>query len=105
LKENLPSGCTFETPKGGLTIWVKLPKEINSLPLLSLARDVGVQFVPAAFLMPDRKDAPAFRLSFSRNNPDVIEAGIRKLCGVIGNCIRNPELLEKGAKSYEDLYK
>jgi DNA-binding transcriptional MocR family regulator len=105
LKDNLPKGCSFHIPQGGLTVWVELPKEIKSLPLLSLAREAGVEFLPAAFCMPDRQDTSALRLSFSRNEIDVIESGIHKLCKVIAGCVRNPELLEKGAKSYEDLYK
>jgi len=92
-------------PQGGLTVWVELPKNIKSLPLLSLSREAGVEFLPAAFCMPDRQDASALRLSFSRNQPEEIESGIKKLCRVIAECIRNPELLDKGAKSFEDLYK
>ncbi len=105
LKDCLPRGCSFNVPKGGLTVWVKLPSGINSLPLLSLAREAGVEFLPATFCMPDRQDAPAMRLSFSRSSVEDIESGIRTLCRVITECVRRPELLEKGAKSYEDLFK
>lgn len=105
LKSNLPPGCSFHVPQGGLSVWVELPKGLKSLPLLSIAREAGVEFLPAVFCMPDRQDTNALRLSFSRNEPEVIEEGIRKLCHVIASCVRNPELLDKGAKSYEDLFK
>jgi len=105
LKECLPRGCRFTVPKGGLTIWVELPKHIKTLPLLSLAREAGVEFLPAAFCMPDRKDTSALRLSFSRSNVEDIESGIKLLCRVIAECIRTPDLLDKGAKSEKDLYK
>lgn len=105
LKDCLPRGCSFISPMGGFTVWVELPKGINSLPLLSLAREAGVEFLPATFCMPDRQDAAAMRLSFSRSSVEDIETGVKALCRVIGECIRKPELLEGGAKSYEDLFK
>jgi DNA-binding transcriptional MocR family regulator len=105
LRTYLPKGCRFNNPMGGFTVWVELPSKINSLPLLSLAREAGVEYLPAAFCMPDREDAPALRLSFSRNEADVIEEGVKKLCRVIGECINKPDLLQQGAKSFKDLYK
>lgn len=105
LKEYLPRGCSFRTPQGGFTVWVELPPGIQSLPLLSIARDAGVEFLPAAFCMPDRKDTNALRLSFSRSTPEEIAKGIRILADVITNCIHNPDILERGAKSYKDLYR
>jgi DNA-binding transcriptional MocR family regulator len=104
LKECLPKGSKFSVPEGGLSVWVELPREIQSLPLLSLARDVGVEFAPAAFFMPDRRDAAALRLSFSRNSAEDIETGVKALCSVISDCIDNPDLLRSGAHSFEDLY-
>ena len=105
LSEHLPAGCSFVEPRGGLSIWVELPPEIRSVPLLSMAREAGVEFLPAAFCMPERQDAPALRLSFSRNNVEEIESGILILCSVIADAIEHPERLKGGAQGYEDLYK
>ena len=105
LKKYLPRGCSFIEPRGGLTIWVELPDNLRSVPLLSLARESGVEFLPAAFCMPERRDAPALRLSFSRTNVEEIESGIRSLCSVIADAIERPELLSAGAQEHEDLYR
>jgi 2-aminoadipate transaminase len=104
LRRYLPKECRFRVPSGGFTIWVELPPELLSLPLLNLARQNGVEFAPAAFCMPDRKDAPALRLSFARNTTDVIEVGVKSLCSVIADCIENPALLSSGTHEYEDLF-
>ncbi len=104
LLSELPDGCRFRVPHGGFSVWLELPEQIKSVPLLTLARQAGVDFVPAAFVMPDRRDAPALRLSFSRNTSERIERGIKLLCGVISDCIENPGLLDSGAKTYEDLF-
>jgi DNA-binding transcriptional MocR family regulator len=105
LREHLPSGCGFHVPSGGLSVWVTLPSHVKSLPLLSYARDAGVEFLPAAFCMPDRSDTAALRLSFARNTVEDIDAGVKVLCSVIADCIDNPAMLVSGAKSYEDLYR
>ena len=104
LKQGLPAGCRFSVPEGGLSVWVQLPARIKSIPLLSLAREAGVEFAPAAFFMPAREDAAALRLSFSRNSAEDIETGVKALCSVISDCVDNPDLLRTGAHSFEDLY-
>ena len=105
LKDHLPGDCSFRVPNGGLTVWVELPELLRSMPLLSLARDAGVEYLPSAYCMPDRSDGPALRLSFSRNTVEDIETGVKALCSVIADCIDNPLLLQTGARTYEDLYR
>jgi len=105
LDEHLPAGCRYRKPQGGFTIWLELPENIKSMPLLSLARESGVDFVPSSFLMPDRRDQAALRLSFSRNTIEEIRTGVRILASVIADCIENPGLLDKGATGYEELYR
>jgi DNA-binding transcriptional MocR family regulator len=103
LEQYLPAGCSFHTPSGGLTIWLTLPKQIMSLPLLTLARKEGIEFLPAAFVMPNRLDSSALRLSFSRNEPEKIQYGVKILCELITECINNPSLLDSGATTFKDL--
>ncbi|MCB1185565.1 PLP-dependent aminotransferase family protein [bacterium] len=105
LSKNLPEGCSFHKPSGGFYVWVELPNNIKSLPLLTFARNAGVEFLPSSYCMPDRKDGPALRLSFSRTSVEEIEEGVGTLCRVIQDCIDNPDMLSSGAHSYEDLYK
>lgn len=104
LAEHLPGACQFRVPQGGLSVWIELPAGIPSLPVLVLARAAGVDFLPAAFAMPDRKDAPALRLSFSKNSTDDIATGVRILCSVLADCLERPEQLTRLSVGYEDLY-
>jgi len=104
LGQHLPAGCRFRIPQGGFSVWVDLPPQLKSVPLLSLARKSGVEFLPSAFVHPQRKDGPALRLSFSRSTIEEIEVGIGKLCRVISDCIDNPELLDKEASGYKELF-
>jgi 2-aminoadipate transaminase len=100
----LPHQCRFRIPHGGLSVWIELPEGMSSIGLLRLAREAGVDFLPAAFMMPDRQDASALRLSFSRNSIQDIVTGVKILCSVIADCIERPELLAAQAKDYEGLY-
>lgn len=105
LREQLPAGCSFNEPQGGFSIWLKLPPGIKSLPLLELSRQAGVDFLPAAYCMPDRQDTSALRLTFSRTPLEDIPAGIEILCDTIKRCIEDPRMLdtqdpsEKGNRS------
>ncbi|MBN2083174.1 PLP-dependent aminotransferase family protein [bacterium] len=103
LDEHLPAGCSFHRPKGGFTIWVKLPPKVLSVPLLSMSRELGVDFLPAPFCLPSRKDTAALRLAYSRSSESEIEEGVKILCNLIRDCIDDPKLLDSGAKSWEEL--
>lgn len=105
LARHLPSGCRYRVPQGGFSVWLELPSDMPSMPLLGLARRAGVEFLPGVFMMPDRKDAPALRLSFARQDLDHNEQGARILCDVIADCISHPEKLDDGYRSYKDLYR
>jgi len=104
LSECLPDGCQFQVPQGGFSLWIQLPDGINSMPLLSMAREADVEFFPAAFMMPDRKDTNALRLSFSRHSVDDIRTGVKALCSVIADAIDDPSRLGGGATTFEELY-
>ncbi len=104
LRKHLPEGCRFRIPAGGFSVWVELPEQIMSVPLLSFCRDAGVEFLPAAFCMPDRKDRPALRLSFSRCRAEEIETGVKILCSVIADCLDKPDLLASVTAGYEELF-
>jgi 2-aminoadipate transaminase len=96
LSKHLPPGCSFRKPEGGMYIWLQLPGQLKSMPLLRRARAAGVAFLPAAYCKPDRMDDSALLLSFSRVKTEEIESGIPLLCQVMAECLDNPKLLEVG---------
>jgi DNA-binding transcriptional MocR family regulator len=104
LAKLLPAGCRYRQPQGGFSVWLELPPHIRSMPLLRLARERGVDFSPAAFMMPDRHDTNALRLCFSRVAEEDIQRGTTELCHTISDAISRPELLTSGFQHYEDLY-
>lgn len=80
LAANMPDGIQWTKPEGGMFIWITLPKHVNGTELLSRAiNEVQVAFVPGIAFFPDRSMHNTIRLSFSLNEPSVIDEGIKRL--------------------------
>lgn len=87
LADQLPGGCTFSEPAGGMFVWVELPREVDGERLLERALDEhGVAFVPsAAFADVHDRDAPAnaVRLSFSTLEPESLRVAVAKFAACL----------------------
>ena len=64
LTTHLPAGTTFETPRGGMFFWLRLPEGFDAMPLLEKAVEAGVAFVPGAPFFAADPDPRTMRLSF-----------------------------------------
>jgi 2-aminoadipate transaminase len=83
LAEHCPKGVRWTHPKGGLFLWVTLPRGMDSTALLKEALEEKVAFVPGDSFFPCGGGAQSFRLNFSYCAPDTIVEGIRRLGGVL----------------------
>jgi GntR family transcriptional regulator/MocR family aminotransferase len=80
IRRYLPAGVQFDTPQGGLFLWVRLPDKISSVDLLPLACKEGVDFVPGNRFFPDGiQGRDSMRLNFAVQTPDEIEEGVKRL--------------------------
>lgn len=80
LHRYLPVVAPFDVPQGGLFLWVRLPDELSSDDLLSMACREGVDFVPGSRFFPDDVQGKDWmRLNFVLHSPDEIEEGVRRL--------------------------
>ncbi len=76
----LPSGVSFDAPKGGLFIWLRLPESILADKLLPVACREGVSFAPGNFFFTDGTSGKEWiRLNFASQPVEDIEEGIRRL--------------------------
>ena len=86
LEEHMPAGVTWTKPEGGMFVWITLPSHIDGAKLLERSiRDARVAFVPGNAFYADRSGHNTIRMSFSLNEPDMINEGIRRL----GQLLRN----------------
>lgn len=80
IKKHLPSSVNFEMPKGGLFIWLQLPKSISANELLPIACKEGVAFSPGtSFFIDGVSGEDRIRLNFAAQPVEEIEEGIRRL--------------------------
>ena len=80
IRSHLPKEVSFEIPKGGLFIWLRLPKSISANELLPIACRKGVAFSPGASFFIDGKSGDDWiRLNFASQPIEDIEEGIKRL--------------------------
>ncbi len=83
LKEFFPPEVTWTYPKGGLFLWVTLPKGMDCQKLFQIALKENVAFVPGDSFYAGNGFAEEgsrhFRLNFSYGKPDQIREGVRRL--------------------------
>jgi GntR family transcriptional regulator/MocR family aminotransferase len=88
LARHMPAGTKWQTPQGGLFIWLHLcradrcrhlPAGLSANELYPLAGQEGVAFAPGTLCFPGERGQSYLRLNFSINPPEVIEEGIQRL--------------------------
>jgi len=83
LEQQLPRGCRFNVPAGGMFFWVELPPALDATVLLAKAVDAGVAYVPGAAFFADKGRANTLRLSFVTVSPERIAQGVAALGRVL----------------------
>ncbi len=73
----------WNTPAGGMFLWVRLPKGVDAVELLPRAVDKGVAFVPGAAFFAGQADPRTVRLSFVTASVEQINTGIAALAAAI----------------------
>jgi 2-aminoadipate transaminase len=83
LGQNFPSEVIWTRPKGGLFLWVTLPKSMDANKFFIEALKRKVAFVPGdSFFAPDgqqQEGSRHLRMNFSYAQPEEIREGIRRL--------------------------
>ncbi|MGB4116453.1 MAG: PLP-dependent aminotransferase family protein [Polaromonas sp.] len=77
------SGVTWNTPDGGMFLWLKLPKGMNAMDLLPKAVERNVAFVPGSAFYADAPQMNTLRLSFVTASVEQINVGIAALAQTI----------------------
>jgi 2-aminoadipate transaminase len=83
MKRDMPSGVEWNTPEGGMFLWVRLPEGLNAIDLLPKAVERNVAFVPGWAFYADNADARTLRLSFVTSSVEQINIGIAALATAI----------------------
>lgn len=83
LNKHLSKDITWNVPKGGFYVWLKLPQPIKATSLFKDCLSKGVVFVTGRTFDPESVKDNYLRLSFSNMPKDSIEQGVILLAQVI----------------------
>ena len=83
MQREMPEGVEWNTPAGGMFLWVRLPEGMNAITLLPQAVERNVAFVPGWAFYADQADARTLRLSFVTASVAQINTGIAALAEAI----------------------
>ncbi len=93
LQKYFPKQVSWTVPKGGMFIWIALPKTIDTRLMFQKALSKKVAYVVGEAFFPEGGNYHSMRLNFSYSEDDVIQEGIKRLADVI-----NEEL----SKNFQD---
>ncbi len=81
MKKHFPKECKYTIPEGGLFIWCEMPEGTKMLDIWKEATSkYNVAFIPGKHFYPTAEGHEnTFRLNFSMETPERIEAGIEAL--------------------------
>ncbi len=83
LQKHMPESVTWNTPHGGMFIWLRLPEGIDSAAMLPRAVAKGVAYVPGAIFYDASPDVRNIRMSFVTASAEQIDKGVRLLAETI----------------------
>ncbi len=84
LAREMPHGVEWNTPIGGMFLWLRLPEGVDASALLPMATERGVAFVPGLpFYAGGHGDKRTLRLSFATASVAQINTGIALLAATV----------------------
>jgi 2-aminoadipate transaminase len=83
----LPEGCEYQSPKGGMFFWIRLPEGLDAMALLPTAVEANIAYVPGAAFYARNPDPRALRLSFVTLTPERIREGVAILGRVLNDAL------------------
>ena len=83
LQKYMPDNVTWNTPRGGMFLWLRLPPGLDSAALLPQAVARGVAYVPGIPFYSGTPDVRTLRLSFVTATAEEIDRGIAALAQTV----------------------
>jgi len=72
----LPAEAKFTRPRGGMSLWIRLPEPLDAAELLPRAEREGVTYLPGKYFAVSRPETNSLRISFAGMAPDQIRSGM-----------------------------
>ena len=80
LRDYMPDGTSWTRPRGGMFVWVTVPRGVDTRRLLDVSlRRYRVAFTPGHYFFVERPASNTMRLNFTYPSVEQIEGGVRRL--------------------------
>ncbi len=83
LDAHMPDGVSWTRPRGGLTLWLTLPKGCDSLSLFQSARREGVEVSPGPLFFANGGGTENLRIGYLRESEERIVEGVCRLARAV----------------------
>ncbi len=83
MKSHFPKTTSWTRPKGGYSIWVKMPKRLTPTRLHELMSLSKVRVSPGAYYFLQETESEYFRLSIARVGAEEIREGVKRLASAL----------------------
>jgi len=85
MEKHFPASAKYESPEGGLFIWVTLEGDVDTKEIMKVAVENLVAFVPGQSFFPNSNTTNTMRLNFSNMTEEKIVEGIERLGKLLSN--------------------
>ena len=82
---HFPEGTRISRPQGGLSLWVELPKQADSVEIYHAAIKNKVSFSPGGLFTLQKQFGHCMRLAYGMKWTDKVESGLK----LIGRLAKN----------------
>ncbi|MEF8847531.1 MAG: PLP-dependent aminotransferase family protein [Candidatus Thermoplasmatota archaeon] len=89
IEKHFPQGVNWTIPKGGMFIWIELPKSLDTRLMFKKALGKKVAYVIGEAFFPDGGNYNSMRLNFSYSDDETIREGIKRLAELIKEEMRS----------------
>ena len=83
LEQHMPEGVKWSKPKGGLFLWIELPKKMSANDLFPKAVENNVAYVVGSAFHCNGKGQNTMRINFSYSSEQQIVEGIQRLAKML----------------------
>jgi len=87
ISEYFPEGTKISRPQGGLSLWVELPKQIDTIDLYNTALTKKISFSPGSMFTLQKQFANCMRLSYGLEWNEKTENSLKLLGKLATTCI------------------
>ena len=87
MEAELPAGCTWTHPEGGLFLWLSMPEGVSARKVFDKCIEMKVAAVIGDAFYPNGKTDRSMRINYSNMPDERIVEGIQRMAKAIKECL------------------